>query len=88
MANWKLTDVDEIGYEYECPYCRRHIVIRFKGCNLPKECPYCGMVCKKMDTEEKINELIEIIEFLVEVDTGISKQYGDWIKEKLHELKE
>lgn len=26
--------------------------------------------------EEKINDLIEIIEFLVEVDTGISKQYG------------
>ena len=38
--------------------------------------------------EEKINDLIEIIEFLVEIDTGISTQYGDWIKEKLHELKE
>ena len=38
--------------------------------------------------EEKINGLIEIVEFLVEVDTGISKQYSDWIKEKLNELKE
>jgi hypothetical protein len=44
--------------------------------------------CRVLTMEEKINELIEIIEFMVEVDTGISKQYGDWIKEKLHELKE
>lgn len=38
--------------------------------------------------EEKINELIEIIEFLVEVDRGISNEYSKWIHERLKELKE
>ena len=41
-----------------------------------------------MNAEEKINELIEIIEFLVEVDRGISKEYAEWIHERLKELKE
>lgn len=36
--------------------------------------------------DEKINELIEIILFLVAVDTGLSKQNSDWILEKLNEL--
>ena len=38
--------------------------------------------------EEKINELIEIIEFLVEVDRGIAPEYSKWILRKLKELKE
>ena len=38
--------------------------------------------------EEKFNELIEIIEFLVEVDRGISNEYSRWILQQLKELKE
>lgn len=38
--------------------------------------------------EEKFNELIEIIEFLVDVDRGISNEYSGWILQKLKELKE
>jgi hypothetical protein len=37
--------------------------------------------------DEKIDGLIDIIKYLVEVDTGISKQYTDWILEMLNELK-
>lgn len=36
----------------------------------------------------RIDELIEIIKFLVAVDTGISKQYSDSIMKQLNELKE
>ena len=36
----------------------------------------------------RIDELIEIIKFLVEVDQGISKQHSDWILNMLDELKE
>lgn len=42
MTRWKLTDAYEIGYEYECPDCKRHIGTRFKDKDLPGECPYCG----------------------------------------------
>lgn len=38
--------------------------------------------------DEKINGLIEILEFMVQVDTGISKQYADWILQMLNELKD
>lgn len=39
------------------------------------------------NTREKLNELIDIIQFIVEVDTGLSKKYSDCILEKLNELK-
>ena len=38
--------------------------------------------------EEKINGLIDVLKFFVEVDQGISKQHRDWILETLKELKE
>ena len=38
--------------------------------------------------EEKIDKLIEIIEFIVDVDHGITKQHSEWIYEMLRELKE
>lgn len=38
--------------------------------------------------EEKINSLIEILEFLVEVDNGISSKHSEWILQMLKELKE
>ena len=44
---------------------------------------------EKIDAlNEKVDGLIDIIKFLVEVDTGISKQHSDWIHEMLNELKE
>ena len=41
MAEWILTDAWELGYEYECPYCHKHIDVRRKGVDLPVKCPYC-----------------------------------------------
>lgn len=38
--------------------------------------------------EEKINGLIEIIEFLVDVDRGIDAKHAEWIYQMLNELKE
>jgi hypothetical protein len=38
--------------------------------------------------EEKINSLIEILKFLVEVDTGLSKEHREWILETLKELED
>ena len=38
--------------------------------------------------EEKIDKLIEIIEFLVDVDCGIKEQHAEWIHTMLNELKE
>lgn len=38
--------------------------------------------------EEKINKLIEIIEFIIDVDHGITAQHAEWIYEMLRELKE
>lgn len=38
--------------------------------------------------DERINELIDIIKFLVEVDTGISKSNSKWILKCLDELKD
>lgn len=39
--NWKLVDTYEMGYEYECPFCSKHIDVKYKGHDLPEECPYC-----------------------------------------------
>ena len=60
MANWRLTDADESGYEYECTHCHRHISVRIKGQNLPKECPYCGM---KIGVERKTNRVTKCTTF-------------------------
>ena len=49
MDKWKLTDAYEMGYEYECPHCKRHIDVKYKGKDLPSECPYCK---KEVKTEE------------------------------------
>ena len=38
--------------------------------------------------EEKINGLIGILEFMEQVDTGLSRQHEEWILEMLKELKE
>lgn len=38
--------------------------------------------------EEKINGLIEIIEFLVDIDHGITAEHAEWIHAMLRELKE
>lgn len=42
-GTWKLTDADEAGYEYECPYCKKHITTCIKDTDLPAECPYCKL---------------------------------------------
>jgi hypothetical protein len=44
------------------------------------------MRAKNMDG--RIDKLIEIIEFLVDVDCGIKEQHAKWIYEMLNELKE
>ena len=49
MDKWTLTDAYEMGYEYECPHCKRHIDVKYKGKDLPPECPYCK---KEVKTEE------------------------------------
>ena len=41
-----------------------------------------------MHMEEKINKLIEIIEFIVDVDHGITTEYANMIYKMLNELKE
>ena len=44
MADWKCTDHYEFGKEYECPHCKKHVVL-MQGCFesfLPEKCPYCG----------------------------------------------
>ena len=38
--------------------------------------------------EQKINGLIDIIKFLVEVDRGLSKSDTEWILSVLNELQE
>lgn len=38
--------------------------------------------------DDRIDKLIEIIEFIVDVDSGISQQHAKWIYEMLNELKE
>ena len=36
---------------------------------------------------EKVKELIEVLDFLIEIDTGITGQNYKWIRESLDELK-
>lgn len=38
--------------------------------------------------EEKIDKLIEIIEFLVDIDRDIKVEHANWIYQMLNELKE
>lgn len=38
---WELTDVYEMGYEYECPICGKHIDVKRIKKDLPEKCPYC-----------------------------------------------
>lgn len=45
---WKLTDTYEMGYEYECPKCGKHIDVRQRGTSLPEECPYCKANMKEV----------------------------------------
>lgn len=49
MSEWKITDVDECGFEYECLNCNRHIITKYKNVDLPDECPYCGAKMKGGD---------------------------------------
>lgn len=37
--------------------------------------------------EEKINNIIDILDFLIEIDTGITGQNYVWIRESLDELR-
>ena len=62
MSGWKLTDAYEMGYEYECPHCHRHIDTKYKGIGLPDECPYCN---QKVETEEKRRNVMQIT---IEID--------------------
>lgn len=48
MAEWVWTDSWELGHEYECTDCGRHIDVWEKAA-LPEECPHCGA---KMDKED------------------------------------
>lgn len=41
-----------------------------------------------MRMEEKINKLIEIIEFIIDVDRGIKQEHANMIYKMLNELKE
>jgi hypothetical protein len=41
MAEWKLVDAWELGYEYECSNCGCHIDTKRKGEALPGVCPLC-----------------------------------------------
>lgn len=52
MQPWGLTDADETGHEYECPYCKRHITTQFKGRDLPSTCPYCKLPVKQEVQDE------------------------------------
>ena len=45
-------------------------------------------VSRQIIMEEKINGLIGILEFMVQVDTGLSRQHEEWVLEMLKELKE
>ena len=49
---WKLTDAYEMGYEYECPYCKKRIDVRRKGVDLPEACPYCKTNMKEVINHE------------------------------------
>ena len=42
MAEWKFVDAWELGYEYECSNCEKHIDTKRKGEAVPVTCPYCN----------------------------------------------
>lgn len=50
MDKWTLVDAWELGYEYECPVCKYHVTVWYKGKNLPDECPRCKA---QMEKEEE-----------------------------------
>lgn len=41
-----------------------------------------------MTSEEKINELIELLKFIIQVDDGINVKQANWILEQLDNLQE
>lgn len=41
-----------------------------------------------MTTEEKLNELIELIKYIIQVDDGIAINRANWLLEQLDNLKE
>lgn len=41
-----------------------------------------------MTTEEKLNELIELLKYVIQVDNGINAKQANWILEQLDNLKE
>ena len=41
-----------------------------------------------MTSEEKINELIELLKFIIQVDDGINVKQANWILEQLDNMQE
>lgn len=41
-----------------------------------------------MTTEEKLNELIELFKYVIQVDDGINVKHANWLLEQLDNLKE
>ena len=41
-----------------------------------------------MMIEEKLNELIDLIKYIIQVDDGIKANHANWILKQLDELKE
>ena len=41
-----------------------------------------------MTTEEKLNELIDLIKYIIQVDVGIKVNHANWILEQLDNLQE
>ena len=41
-----------------------------------------------MTTEEKLNELIDLIKYIIQVDDGIKANHANWILEQLDNLRE
>ena len=41
-----------------------------------------------MTTEEKLNELIDLIKYIIQVDDGIKANYANWLLEQLDNLQE
>lgn len=51
MAEWKLVDAWELGYEYECSNCEGHVDTKRKGEALPGVCPYCNSEMNGQEVE-------------------------------------
>ena len=41
-----------------------------------------------MTTEEKLNELIDLIKYIIQVDDGIKANHANWLLEQLDNLQE